>query len=169
MNTDWENEIKTVTPLQTDKKISKNIKNKDVSIKFIPKEESKVRRISRLDIEGKDTRQQLEKNTIKKILKGKIMVEKTLDLHGETLGKAKIQVEKFINQNHQNSIRLIKIITGKGPRLSVSHGWKGTGVIKENLPKWLNSIELSTKILWFDYAPKNKGGDGAVLILLKKN
>ena len=64
--------------------------------------------------------------------------------------------------------RLALVITGKGQRLAVSDGWKGTGVLKKNLPKWLNSLAISSKVLWYGHAPQEKGGSGAMLVYLKK-
>jgi DNA-nicking Smr family endonuclease len=36
------------------------------------------------------------------------------------------------------------------------------------VPQWLNSIELSKYILWFDEANQQNGGAGALMIYLKK-
>jgi DNA-nicking Smr family endonuclease len=63
---------------------------------------------------------------------------------------------------------LILIISGKGRRLSVTDGWKGVGKLKKKIPDWLTSVSLAGKILWFDYAPPEKGGEGAFLVYLKK-
>ena len=50
----------------------------------------------------------------------------------------------------------------------VDDQWKGIGKIKSNqIPLWLNSLALSQKIIWFDHAPPNKGGEGAFLMYLK--
>ena len=46
--------------------------------------------------------------------------------------------------------------------------WKGIGKLKNQIPLWLNSLALSQKIIWFDHAPAEKGGEGAFLIYLKK-
>ena len=47
-------------------------------------------------------------------------------------------------------------------------GWKGTGILNRKIPDWLNSKALFDKIVWFDYAPQEKGGKGAYLVYLKK-
>ncbi len=110
----------------------------------------------------------LEKNTLKKIKDGKIKISATLDLHGYTLIESEKKVADFIINNYGLGKRLLLIITGKGERLSVSDGWKGTGKLKENVPIWLNSLFLNKYILWHDTAPPEKGGSGAVMIYLKK-
>ena len=64
--------------------------------------------------------------------------------------------------------RLLLIITGKGKRLGVEDGWQGSGVLMEDLPKWLSFEKLNENILWFEDAPSSKGGRGAKLIYLRK-
>ncbi len=112
---------------------------------------------------------QLDKNILRKIKKGNLIIEESLDLHGYTLEESKEKVVKFIKNNFENKKRFLLIITGKGRRLGVSEGWRGKGKLKENVPYWLSSVYLSKYILWFDKATSNKGGDGALMVYLKKS
>ncbi|MBS91934.1 MAG: hypothetical protein CMM95_02635 [Rickettsiales bacterium] len=160
---DWEAFKKEVEPLKDSKIIRKHFKSKSESIINFQKNENEPE----LGLE-KVSKENLEKNTLKKIKRGKIRIDSVLDLHGSTLEESKKQVIKFIEQNYNNQRRLLLIITGKGERSSVDYGWKGKGKLKENVPKWLNSEFLSNKILWFDKATPDKGGDGALLVYLKK-
>ena len=77
-------------------------------------------------------------------------------------------VYNFINYNFQKNKRILLIITGKGKRLFVEDEWKATGILKTKIPVWLTSLALSKKIVWFDHAPLNMGGEGAFIIYLKK-
>ena len=110
----------------------------------------------------------LEKNTHKKILKNQIKISNKLDLHGRSVEESKIEVFKFITNNFETQNRLLLIICGKGKRLGVSHGWKGTGILNKKIPDWLNSKALFNKVLWFDYARPDQGGKGAYIVYLKK-
>lgn len=112
---------------------------------------------------------QLDKNILRKIKKGNLIIEESLDLHGYTLEESKEKVVKFIEKNFNNKKRFLLIITGKGRRLGVSEGWRGKGRLKENVPHWLSSVYLSKYVLWFDKATSNKGGDGALMVYLKKS
>tara|TARA_B100000035_G_scaffold48497_1_gene37008 strand:- start:334 stop:858 length:525 start_codon:yes stop_codon:yes gene_type:complete len=112
---------------------------------------------------------QLDKNILKKIKRGSLIIEESLDLHGYTLEESKEKVVKFIEKNYNNKKRFLLIITGKGRRLGVSEGWRGEGKLKENVPHWLSSVYLSKYILWFDKATSDKGGDGALMVYLKKS
>ena len=58
--------------------------------------------------------------------------------------------------------------TGKGKRLGTEDGWKGQGILKQSLPKWLSNRVFEDKISWFDVAPPNYGGNGAYIVYLKK-
>ena len=111
---------------------------------------------------------QLDKNILRKIKKGNLIIEESLDLHGYTLEESKKKVVKFIEKNYKVKKRFLLIITGKGRRLGVSEGWRGEGKLKENVPGWLGSVYLSKYILWFDKATANRGGDGAIMVYLKK-
>ena len=110
----------------------------------------------------------LEKNIQRKIFKSQLKISSTLDLHGRTVEESKILIYKFIIENYSNQNRLLLIICGKGKRLNVSEGWKGTGILNKKIPDWLNSKALFKKIVWFDFAPPDKGGKGAYIIYLKK-
>ena len=112
---------------------------------------------------------QLDKNILRKIKKGNLIIEESLDLHGYTLEESKEKVVKFIEKNFNNKKRFLLIITGKGRRLGVSEGWRGEGKLKENVPHWLSSVYLSKYVLWFDKATSDKGGDGALMVYLKKS
>ena len=52
-------------------------------------------------------------------------------------------------------------ITGKGGR-------EGTGVIRAQVPRWLNEPRLRPLILAFEYAQPKDGGMGALYILLRR-
>lgn len=109
-----------------------------------------------------------DKNLLKKIKKGTERIEAHLDLHGIKYKIAKEMVYDFVLSSHKKGLRLVLIITGKGKRLDVESGWKGSGILKEDLPKWLACPALKEKIVYYDSAPSKYGGSGATLLYLKK-
>ena len=165
MNEDWEEFKKKVVPLEKKNNLLKKSKEKINLKKVEHKEESKT---EFFHIESEE-KKLLEKNTLKKIKKGKLRIESVLDLHGFTIKESKEKVVDFILRNYKSKRRLLLLITGKGKRLNVSEGWRGTGKLKENVPSWLKSVQLSKYILWFDYANPENGGEGALMIYLKKS
>ncbi len=99
-----------------------------------------------------------------RLRKGKMHFDGRLDLHGFTADKAWIALKNFIIFSYQKNRRCILVITGKG--------WKakdGIGVLRSQLPRWLNSPDVQPFILGFSRAQDKDGGDGAFYIMLKKN
>ena len=163
-NKDWEHFKKTVNPLKDQKKIIR----KQYKTLETTKKDNTSENIDLMDIKVSESWGALEKNTLRKIQKKKIRISATLDLHGSNITDSKKMVYDFVNYNSQNNKRLLLIITGKGKRVFVEDRWKGTGILKEKIPIWLTSLALSKKIVWFDHAPSNMGGEGAFLVYLKK-
>ena len=162
---DWEEFKKKVIPLE--KKNNQLKKNNEKIVFKKVEQEKKLETVFFYD--QKEEKNPLEKNTLKKIKKGQFKIQSKLDLHGFTLEESKEKVVEFILKNYKNKKRLLLIITGKGRRLTVSEGWRGTGKLKKNVPMWLKSVQLSKYILWFDSASPENGGEGALMIYLKKS
>ena len=163
---DWEEFKKNVIPIEKKNNLLK--KKSEDKFTFKKKEDKEKFRTQFFYIEN-DEKNLLEKNTLKKIKKGRLKIESRLDLHGFTVEESKEKVFNFILRNYNSKKRLLLLITGKGQRLPVSEGWRGTGKLKENVPLWLKSVQLSKYILWFDSANRENGGEGALMIYLKKS
>jgi len=97
---------------------------------------------------------------------------KSLDLHGQTLEKANQNIENFIKKAHEDKVRKLKIITGKGlhsnnekdPYIS-----KDLGILKYSIPEFIkNNSELMKIISDIKEASIEDGGSGAFYIFLKK-
>jgi DNA-nicking Smr family endonuclease len=87
-------------------------------------------------------------------------IEATLDLHGMTQDEAHAALNRFIARAHKNGKRHLAIITGKGSR--------GEGVLRRNVPRWLDLPELRSQISAISHAAPEKGGEGVLHVLLKK-
>lgn len=169
-NEDWEEFIKGVKPLNKANKITPE-KKKDYPIKLrnnIDIDSDKELFVQSNLSKSIKSNQLPEKNFKRKIQSGIIKIDATLDLHGKKYKESKEEVYDFIKKNFFKKKRLLLIITGKGKRLGVEDGWQGSGVLMEDLPKWLSFEKLNENILWFEDAPSSKGGRGAKLIYLRK-
>ena len=82
-----------------------------------------------------------------------------LDLHGYNLYSGRLTLNKYIIDCYEKNIRTLLIITGKG--------FNNRGVLKEEVPKWLNDKLLKKYLIQFNHAPKNYGGEGALLVRIK--
>ena len=91
--------------------------------------------------------------------KKSIKPDNILDLHGYNLYSGKLILNKIIINCYEKNIRTLLIITGKG--------FNNKGVLKEEVPKWLNDKFLKKYLVQFNHAPKNLGGEGALLVKIK--
>ena len=165
---EWEIFKEKVQPIKASGKV--NYIRKKPAAKSVQERKAIKVNLNEINLEEQsEAIRRLDKNILRKIKKGNLIVEESLDLHGYTLEESKEKVVKFIEKNYENKKRFLLIITGKGRRLGVSDGWKGEGKLKENVPHWLSSVYLSKYILWFDRATSDKGGDGALMVYLKKS
>tara|TARA_B100001063_G_C16610406_1_gene475431 strand:- start:277 stop:744 length:468 start_codon:yes stop_codon:yes gene_type:complete len=98
-------------------------------------------------------------NYLKLINKGKIKPDGVLDLHGFKLQDAKTILQKYIVNAYEENVRNVLIITGKGQN--------NTGVLKKEVPSWLNDEILTNLLVNYKIAPKNFGGEGALLVRIK--
>lgn len=103
----------------------------------------------------------LDNATWKRLQKGDIKPEWTLDLHGFVAQQAFIMLEEFLVKAYRHHIRCVDVITGIGT------GYKEGGILKKELPHWLNRPYIKTLILATLYVSPQNGG--AVRILLKRN
>jgi len=163
-NEDWEQFKKTVSPLKNQ---TRQIRKQRKASKTNEKLEANTG-LELMDIKVSESWGSIETNVLKKIQKGKLKVSASLDLHGSNISDSKKLVYDFVNYNSQKDKRILLIITGKGKRLFVEDEWRGTGILKTKIPIWLTSLALSKKIVWFDHAPLNMGGEGAFIVYLKK-
>ena len=89
-------------------------------------------------------------------------VEATLDLHGLSKLEAYERVQHFIIDANLRGRRHVAIITGKGRGGEV-------GVLRANLPHWLNEPGLRKLISAVAEARAEKGGAGVLHVLVKSH
>ena len=89
----------------------------------------------------------------------KVRPEGVIDLHGYRLHNARIALQKYILNAYEKNIRNILIITGKG--------YNNKGILKKEVPLWLNDQSLMNFLVNFEIAPKKFGGDGALMVKIK--
>lgn len=103
-----------------------------------------------------------DKNTGQRFKNGDMPIDAVLDLHGHTLESAFKALVNFIYAQNKRNARCLLLITGKG-------GFLGRGVLKAEVPVWMNSPEIRSLILSYTLAKPKDGGEGAFYILLKRN
>lgn len=101
----------------------------------------------------------IQKAYLKQIRNGKIEIQDHLDLHGYRRDDARKTLLEFLEHAQQQSLKLVRIVHGKG-----HHSDESQPVLKAMLNKWLQSIP---EVLAFVSAIPRDGGTGAVYVLLK--
>lgn len=106
----------------------------------------------------------LDMATLKKLQKGKMVIEATLDLHSMTQDQAYAALKNFITIAYSQRKRCVLVITGKGRGSN-----KEEGILKSQLPVWVSQLPMNEIVLRYDIAQPKHGGDGAFYIYLKRN
>lgn len=104
----------------------------------------------------------VDSRTMARLRRGRIRPEAQLDLHGMTQDEAHRALGAFIARAQNDGRRCVIVVTGKG---SVS---EGGGVLRQGVPKWLNTPALRPRIMGFCAAQQRDGGAGAVYVLLRR-
>lgn len=99
--------------------------------------------------------------------KGKLAPEGRLDLHGMTLDAAHGALVRFILSAQASGKRLVLVITGKGrPDTGFD---SGRGILRRQVPHWLEIPPLAQAVLQVTPAHIRHGGDGALYVYLKRD
>ena len=94
---------------------------------------------------------------------GRVEVERTLDLHGQTLSGAHARLHYTIDRALQDGVRVLLVIAGKrrGPDEAPR------GAIRRELEAWLAHGPFGDRVLSVRPAHPRHGGTGAVYVLLR--
>lgn len=111
----------------------------------------------------------MDKKNFNRLLKGKMEIDGTIDLHGLTADQAKIKLIAFIDRSYILGKRLIIVITGKGKHKGYDEFQRPiNGVLRQSLPDWLSGPSVSDKVLQVTQAQPKHGGTGAFYVYLRR-
>ena len=111
---------------------------------------------------GHGERIDLDRRSAERLSRGQLPIEGRLDLHGLTQAAAADRLAKFLGRAQGEGKRCVLVITGKGG------SGERPGVLREQVPRWLNQHPNRALVLAFDYARPQHGGQGALYVLLKR-
>ena len=116
---------------------------------------------------------QFERRKAKKIAAGKVEIDARIDLHGLRQADARSRLRAFLLRAHANEHRTVLVITGKGgeepvDRLEALTGGRQRGILKRNVPVWLEEPDLRAIVLSYTQAGIRHGGAGALYDQLRK-
>ncbi len=101
----------------------------------------------------------VDKATWHRFRAGKLAAGRTLDLHGRTAQRAFHALTAFLRTAQAEGVRCVEVITGRG-------AGEAGGVLKRELPRWLNLPELRPLIL--GAAHPHAANSGSVRLLLRR-
>jgi DNA-nicking Smr family endonuclease len=120
---------------------------------------------------GRQTgRDELEPRLRRRLGRGQIAIDGTIDLHGMRQAEAHAALRRFLHARAVRGDRTLLVITGKGIRQPEG----GTavaerGVLRAMLPIWLSERELAPLVAGWDTAVRGHGGDGAFYVRLRRS
>lgn len=102
----------------------------------------------------------VDRRTAERMKHGDMAIDGRIDLHGMTQDAAHASLLAFIARSFDGGRRCVLVITGKGR--------EGSGILRSQVPRWLNQSPLRERILSFSYAKPHHGGEGALYVLVKR-
>lgn len=102
----------------------------------------------------------------KRVRRGRVEAERTLDLHGYTQDRAEAALASFLRAAQADGETAVLVVTGKGARLQA--GDAAPGVLKRRLPEWLESRAVRPLVAGYALAHRRHGGAGAYYVFLKR-
>jgi DNA-nicking Smr family endonuclease len=108
----------------------------------------------------------VDRRRTERLRRGRLPVEAKLDLHGYTQDQAHSALDRFLGEVQARGLRCVLVITGKGTTTEDTLG--AGGVLRSQVPRWLNEPANRARVLAFDYAQPKHGGLGAIYVLLRR-
>lgn len=104
----------------------------------------------------------------RRITRGIVSPDYTLDLHGHSLDAAHTRLELGLAQARAMGARLVLVITGRPRGAEAADRGQRRGVIRAKLLDWLAHGSHGSAIAAVRGAHRRHGGEGAVYIVLKR-
>jgi DNA-nicking Smr family endonuclease len=98
--------------------------------------------------------------------RGRKEIDARLDLHGMTQTRAHRALSGFLQRAHEDGLTFVLIITGKGRTVG---GESERGVLRRQVPLWLNLPEFRTLVVGFEEAHIGHGGEGALYVRIRRS
>ncbi|MDP2260181.1 MAG: Smr/MutS family protein [Caulobacter sp.] len=101
----------------------------------------------------------IEPGRKRRMVRGRDPLEARIDLHFMTHDRARAALEAFLLRAHDEGVREVLVITGKGTL--------GEGILRRQTPEWLAAPPLRAIVAGVSKADRRHGGDGALYVALK--
>ena len=176
----WEKITSTIQPLIANKKF--HISNDQSSSESSPPEKIMLHNdnvvnnqkkitsnFNKLKIKKNIEYTGIDRRTNQKMTRGNVEIEANLDLHGYNQIEAYDLLYNFLVKSHQEHLKLVLVITGKGRSINNNdyNQYNEVGILKTKLPIWLKEHKFFNIVNGYRFSHQKHGGAGAYYILLK--
>ena len=116
------------------------------------------------------TERPIEPKLRRKLMRGQMEIDGTIDLHGMRQTEARAALVRFVNARVNRGDRTILVITGKGLKKTDETATVivERGILRSMLPIWLNEPDLAPLISGWGASAQGHGGEGAFYVRLKR-
>jgi DNA-nicking Smr family endonuclease len=97
--------------------------------------------------------------------RGRKEIDARVDLHGMTQTRAHRALLAFLQRANSDGLRFVLVITGKGRTLGPE---SERGVLRRQVPEWLNLPEFRALVVGFEEAHIGHGGEGALYVRVRR-
>lgn len=99
-----------------------------------------------------------------RLARGRSAIDARIDLHGMTQAEAHAALSRFLRRAQTEEATFVLVITGTGARGGTSE----RGVLRRQVPLWLQLPEFRAYVLGFEPAHVGHGGAGALYVRLRR-
>jgi len=167
----WTNVIRAVRPLRSPRPASETS-----ALETLGLQETEPGPLRPSDHPGRPARPQargsaqppppatLARRDKQRLARGLSAIDARLDLHGMTQAQAHVALARFLGRAQADGAKFVLVITGTGARGAAGE----RGVLRRQVPLWLNLPEFRLYVLGFEQAHIGHGGEGALYIRLRR-
>jgi DNA-nicking Smr family endonuclease len=106
----------------------------------------------------------------RKVRRGRIDIDGTIDLHGMNQAEARAALYRYIGARAARGARTLLVITGKGAKSDNDYiaAMTERGILRTMLPIWLGEPGLAPLVSGWSPAARGHGGEGAYYVRLRR-
>lgn len=112
--------------------------------------------------------QVLDSSWERRIKRGQLQPDMSIDLHGHTLALAHQRLDRALADAVADGVRILLVIAGKLRDGGGSQDRPGRGVIRAEIGHWLDTSPFAADIASVRNAHPRHGGAGAIYVILRR-